>query len=57
MEKIVGGKSVTFILNGKKLSIFVEANETLIDVLRNRLGLGLLGNITEIIKVNLEQIF
>ena len=57
MEKIVGGKSITFILNGKELSIFVEANETLIDVLRNRLGLGLLGNITEIIKVNLEQIF
>lgn len=39
MEKIVGGKSITFILNGKELSIFVEANETLIDVLRNRLGL------------------
>lgn len=39
MEKIVRGKSITFILNEKKLSIFVEANETLIDVLRNRLGL------------------
>lgn len=39
MEKIVRGKSITFILNEKKLSIFVEANETLVDVLRNRLGL------------------
>jgi carbon-monoxide dehydrogenase small subunit len=39
VEKIVGGKSITFILNGKELSIFVKAKETLIDVLRNRLGL------------------
>lgn len=39
MEKMVEGKSITFILNGKELNIFVEANETLIDVLRNRLGL------------------
>jgi len=39
VEKIVRGKSITFILNGKELNIFVEANETLVDVLRNRLGL------------------
>jgi carbon-monoxide dehydrogenase small subunit len=39
MGEIESGRTITLTLNGKERSVFVHANETLLDVLRNRLGL------------------